>query len=52
MFKLAPEIKFCFGLIDILKKDRSDLKDETLRKYAQSLSKATQRMIILSFNFE
>ena len=52
MFKLAPELKFSFGLIDILNKDRKDLKDESLLKYANSLSKATQRMITLSFNFE
>lgn len=52
MFKLAPELKFSFGLIDILNKDRVDLKDENLLKYANSLSKATQRMITLSFNFE
>ena len=52
MFKLAPELKFSFGLIDILDKDRNDLKDESLVKYANSLSKATQRMITLSFNFE
>lgn len=52
MFKLAPELKFSFGLIDILDKDRKDLKDESLLKYANSLTKATQRMITLSFNFE
>lgn len=52
MFKLSPELKFCFGLTDILETDRSDLKDEALQKYAKSLSKATQRMIVLSFNFE
>ena len=52
MFKLAPELKFSFGLIDILDKDRNDLKDESLVKYANSLYKATQRMITLSFNFE
>lgn len=51
-FKLAPELKFSFGLKDILEKDRNDLKDDNLRKYANSLSKATQRMIILSFHFE
>ena len=52
MFKLAPELKFSFGLIDILEKDRPDLKDEELIRYANSLNKATQRMITLSFNFE
>ena len=52
MFKLAPELKFSFGLIDILNNDRNDLKDESLLKYANSLTKTTQRMITLSFNFE
>ena len=52
MFKLAPELKFSFGLVDILEKDRKDLKEESLLRYANSLSKATQRMITLSFNFE
>ncbi len=52
LFKLAPELKFSFGLADILEKERNDLKDDELRKYASSLSKAVQRMITLSFHFE
>lgn len=52
LFKLAPELKFSFGLIDILERERPDLKDETLQKYTRSLLKATQRMITLSFHFE
>jgi hypothetical protein len=52
LFKLAPELKFSFGLPDILQTERSDLKDDSLHKYAKSLSKATQRMITLSFHFE
>ncbi|MBF6629321.1 MAG: PorT family protein [Proteiniphilum sp.] len=52
LFKLSPELKFSFGLIDILEKERPDLKDASLQKYAQSLSKATQRMVTLSFHFE
>lgn len=51
-FKLCPELKFCFGLSEMLEKDRSDLTDKELMKYPLSLSKATQRMIVLSFNFE
>ncbi|RNC64768.1 porin family protein [Proteiniphilum sp. X52] len=51
-FKLAPELKFSFGLVDMLEKERNDLKDDDLRKYANSLSKAVQRMITLSFHFE
>lgn len=52
LFNLAPELKFSFGLIDLLQKDRKGLTDESLQRYARSLSKATQRMITLSFHFE
>ncbi|MDR1881099.1 MAG: PorT family protein [Tannerellaceae bacterium] len=51
-FKLCPEIKFCFGLRDLLEKDRSDLTDPELGVYTQSLSKAMSRMIVFTFNFE
>ncbi len=52
LFKLSPELKFCFGLTDVLEKNRTDLVETELMKYPLSLSKATQRMIVLSFNFE
>jgi hypothetical protein len=51
-FKLCPELKFSFGLVDLLEKDRTDLSDETMVKYTNSLSKATSRMVSLIFNFE
>ena len=51
-FKLCPELKFCFGLVDLLEKDRPDLSDLDMMKYTNSLSKATSRMVILTFNFE
>ena len=51
-FKLCPELKFCFGLVDLLEKDRPDLADQATIKYTNALSKATSRMIILTFNFE
>jgi len=51
-FKLCPELKFCFGLSDILEKDRSDLIDKELMKYTNAFSKATSRLIVLTFNFE
>lgn len=51
-FKLCPELKFSFGLIDLLEKDRSDLNDPELIKYPNALSKATSRMVTLTFNFE
>lgn len=52
-FKLAPELKFCFGLSDVLKHDRSDLVDDPGKYvFTQSLSKATSKMIVLTFYFE
>lgn len=51
-FKLCPELKFSFGLVDLLQKDREDLVDRELIKYTDALSKATSRMVTLTFNFE
>lgn len=51
-FKLCPELKFSFGLVDLLEKDREDLVDRELIKYTDALSKATSRMVTLTFNFE
>lgn len=52
-FKLNPEIKFCFGLTDVLRHDRPDLVDdpESL-KITQSLKKVKSNMIVLTFYFE
>lgn len=50
--KVIPEIRFCFGLSDILEKNRSDLTDLSLVKYPNSLSKGVSRMVIFTFNFE
>ena len=51
-FKLNPEIKFCFGLLDIIQKDRSDLIDGTLMKYTKAVNGGHSNMIVLTFNFE
>lgn len=52
-FKLNPEIKFCFGLTDILRHDRPDLVDDTETfKITQSLSKVKSKMFVITFNFE
>lgn len=52
-FKFIPEVKFCFGLSDLIKHDRPDLAEEP-GKYAitQSLSKAKSRMVVFTFYFE
>jgi hypothetical protein len=51
-FKLCPEIKFCFGLADVLEKNRPDLLLESDMIMTNALSKATSRMIVFTFNFE
>lgn len=52
-FKLIPELKFCFGLADILTHKRPDLADDPSRmKFTQSLGKATSKMVCLTFYFE
>ncbi len=52
-FKLNPEVKFCFGLTDILKHDRPDLVDDTETiKMTQSLKKVKSNMVVFTFYFE
>ena len=51
-FKLIPELKFCFGLLDIIQKDRSDLIDGTLLKYTKAVNGGHSKMIVLTLNFE
>lgn len=52
-FKFIPELKFCFGLMDILTHERPELADDPSRfKFTQSISKATSKMICLTFYFE
>lgn len=52
-FKFIPEIKFCFGLGDLLKKSRPDLDDVPGEmKYTNALSRVSSKMIVLTFYFE
>ena len=52
-FKLIPELKFCFGLGDVLDKNhKNELRDENLKAYAGSVSSAQSKMIVLTFYFE
>lgn len=52
-FKFIPEVKFCFGLGDVLKKDRPDLdEDPTKMNIAKSVKRATTQMIVFTFYFE
>lgn len=52
-FKFIPEVKFCFGLSDLLVKDRPDLEDNPAAQvFTKSLAKATSKMIVFTFYFE
>ena len=47
-----PEIKFCYGLTNVLKKKRDDLTDDSMLIFTESLNKANSKMIVVSFYFE
>lgn len=52
-FKLIPELKFCFGLTDILRHDRRELEDDMhTYKITKSLSRVKSNMVMLTFYFE
>lgn len=51
-FKLIPELKFAFSLLDVLNKERADLLDANYMKFTQSVDKVTSKMITLSLYFE
>ncbi len=52
-FKFCPELKFCFGLRDLLETKRPDLEDnQEMMKYTQSISQIKSNMVILTFYFE
>lgn len=52
-FKLIPEVKFCFGMTDMIDHDRTDLVDDPEKyKITRSIKKAVSRMVVLTFYFE
>ena len=52
-FKFIPEVKFCFGLSDMLQRNRPDLTDDPSKlKFTDSIKKATTKMIVFTFYFE
>ena len=51
-FKLIPELKFCFGLNNILEKNRKDLQDKTKEIFTRSIDNARTNMIVLTLYFE
>lgn len=52
-FKIRPELKFMYGLSDCLDKHHAaELRDASMRPFAQSVDKARSKMIVLTFYFE
>ena len=51
-FKLIPELKFCFGLGNILQKNRNDITDPTQYIFTQSVDRATANMVVLNLYFD
>jgi len=52
-FKLRPELKFCYSLLNVLDtKHVDELKDLNLKGYAQSVDKAHSKFVVLSFYFD
>lgn len=52
-FKLCPELKFCFGLRNVLETNRPDLDNSPeMMKFTNSVKKAHNSMVVLTFYFE
>lgn len=52
-FKLRPELKFVYALGNSLDTKHADeLRDKNMLKYAKAVSKASTKIIVLSFYFE
>ncbi|GHT01989.1 hypothetical protein AGMMS49525_04440 [Bacteroidia bacterium] len=52
IIKVCPELRFNFGVKDIVDHHRTDLTDESLRKFTTAISQGRTRMISLVFHFE
>ena len=52
-FKLCPEVKFCFGLMNLLETKRPDLQDNpAMEIFTKSVSKIKNNMVVVTFYFE
>lgn len=52
-FKLCPEVKFCFGLKNLLDNNRPDLEDNPeMMRFTQSVNKIKSNMVVVTFYFE
>lgn len=51
-FKFIPEIKFCYGLSNIIQTKRTDLTKATSPIFTKSVNGGTSKMIVVSLYFE
>ena len=52
-FKLCPEVKFCFGLKNIIDRNRPDLEENPDEfRFTQSVNKIKNDMVVVTFYFE
>ena len=51
-FKCIPELKFAYGLMNVIDNNRSDLTSESMLIYTNSVDKGRSKMIIFSLYFE
>ena len=52
-FKFCPEVKFCFGLKNLLDRNRPDLEDNPeVMRFTQSVNKVQNNMVVVTFFFE
>ena len=52
-FKFCPEVKFCFGLRDVLQRNRPDLDENPeMLRFTESVDKMQNSMVVVTFYFE
>ena len=52
-FKLCPEVKFCFGMKNLLERNRPDLEDSPeVMRFTQSVNKILNNMVVVTFYIE
>ena len=51
-FKFIPEIKFCYGLLNIIDKNRDDMTDASQLIFSESIDKGRSKMIVFTLYFE
>jgi len=51
-FKFCPELRFNFGLLDMIDHDRKGLKDPAMMQYTDAIRSARNNSVSLVFYFE